>query len=165
MPVADRSLEYGEREAVDLDEDDPGLVGVHLLARAAGHPLDHTQGVCVVVVDAERDLEHDRRGGGGERTHEGPAERVDRDGVGHRVGGEPEECGVQRQHQQKAADDRERQPDPSDYRYGQRVEDADDGHDAERSQDTVDPQSGEHERRCEEPGDGKQPADDNTPKP
>ena len=83
----------------------------------------------------------------------------------HRVGGEPEECGVQRQHQQKAADDRERQPDPSDYRNGQRVEDADDGHDAERSQDTVDPQSGEHERRCEEPGDGKQPADDNTPKP
>ena len=30
---------------------------------------------------------------------------------------------------------------------------------------TVDPQAGEHERRCEEPGDGKQPADDNTPKP
>ena len=61
VAVADRPLEHGEREAVDLDEDDAGLVGANLLARASGHPLDHAQRVRVVVVDAESDLEHERR--------------------------------------------------------------------------------------------------------
>ena len=79
MAVAERSLEHGEGEAVDLDEDDAGPVGANLLARASSHPLDHAQRVRVVVVDAECDLERERRSRRGKRTRECPAERVDRD--------------------------------------------------------------------------------------
>ena len=160
VPVTNRPPEHGEREAVDLDEDDAGRVGANLFARTSSHPLDHTQRVHVVVVDAEGDLQDERCGGGGEGAHERPAERVDRDRVGHRIGGEPEECGVQREHEQEAADDRERQPNPSESGDGQRVQDGDHGHDAERSQQAVDPQPGQHDRSCEEPGNGQQPADE-----
>ena len=84
MTVAERSLEHWVGEAVDLDEDDPGPVGTNLLARAPGHPLDHAQRVRVVVVDAEGDLEHERRRRRGQSTREGPAERVDHDRVADR---------------------------------------------------------------------------------
>ena len=101
VAVAKRSLEHRVGKAVDLDEDDARPVGVHLLARASSHPLDHAQRVRVVVVDAEGDLEYERRRGGGECTRERPAECVDHDGVADRAGSEPEDGRIQDQNDQK----------------------------------------------------------------
>ena len=85
VSVAERPLQHGKGEAVDLDEDDARPVGAYLLARPSGHPLDHAQRVRVVVVDPERDLEDERGGGRDESARERPAEVVHGDGVLDRV--------------------------------------------------------------------------------
>ena len=59
VAVAHRALQHGQREPVDLEEDDPGRVGHRALAGAPGDPLRHAQRVGVVVVRAEHDVEHD----------------------------------------------------------------------------------------------------------
>ncbi len=134
VTVTDGPLKHGVSKAVDLHEDDAGVVRMYLLARASSHPFDHPQRVRVVVVDAESDLEHERRCRSGQSTRECPAERVHDDGVGDQVGGDPENRRIQEQNHQKTAEDGERQPDLSHRRNGQGIEDADDRNDAERAE-------------------------------
>ena len=71
VPVTHRPLQDGQREAVDLEVDDPRRVCLDALARALRDPLDHAQRVGVVVVRPEDDVEHD----GHRRRDEGDAER------------------------------------------------------------------------------------------
>ena len=61
VAVAHRALQHGQREAVDLEVDDPRRVRLDELVRALRDPLDHAQRVGVVVVRPEDDVEHDRR--------------------------------------------------------------------------------------------------------
>ena len=61
VAVAHRPPQHGQREPVDLEEDDPGHVGAHLVALPACDPLDDPQRVGVVVVRAEDRLQHDAR--------------------------------------------------------------------------------------------------------
>ena len=56
VAVAHRALQHGQREAVDLEEDDPGHVRARPAALPPGDPLDHAQRVRVVVVRPEDDL-------------------------------------------------------------------------------------------------------------
>ena len=165
MTVAEGSLEHGEREAVDLDEDDARLVGANLLARAPRHPLDHSQRVHVVVVDPEGDLEDERGSRRGESPGESPAERVHRDGVADQVRGDPEDCRIEDQNEQEPAQDRERQADPSDRRNGESIEDADDCHDPECAQHSVDPEAGQEHRRRQETRGGEGPSEHHAAKP
>ena len=158
VPVAERPLQHGKGEAVDLDEDDARPVGVHLLARASGHALDHAQRVRVVVVDPERDLEDERGGGSDESARERPAEVVHGDGVLDRLRGDPEDRGIEDEHDEEPAQDRERQSDPGDGRDDQRVQDADDRRDAERPQDAVEAEPRQEHGRGEEPGGRERPA-------
>ncbi len=54
VPVAHRAPQHGQREAVDLEEDDPRDVRPLAAALAAGDPLDDPQRVRVVVVRRRR---------------------------------------------------------------------------------------------------------------
>ena len=77
VAVAHRPLQHGQREAVDLEVDDPRRVGLDPLARALRDPLDHPQRVGVVVVRPEDDVEHDGHGRRDEGDAESRPERVD----------------------------------------------------------------------------------------
>ena len=77
VAVAHRPLQDGQREAVDLEVDDPRCVGLDPLAGALRDPLDHAQRVGVVVVRPEDDVEHDSHCRRDERDAESRPERVD----------------------------------------------------------------------------------------
>ena len=81
VAVAHRPLQDRKCEPVDLEEDKAGNLRVDPLARTASDPLDHAQGVRVVVVRAEEDVEDDGDGGGDQRGQERPPEAVDLDRV------------------------------------------------------------------------------------
>ncbi len=71
VAVAHRPLQHGQRQPVDLEVDDPRRVGLDPLAGTLRDPLDHPEGVGVVVVRPEDDVEHD----GDRRRDEGDTER------------------------------------------------------------------------------------------
>ena len=79
VAVAHRALQHGQSEAVDLEVDDARGVRLDEPVRALRDPLDHPQGVGVVVVRPEDDVEHDRDGRRDERDTERRPERVDRE--------------------------------------------------------------------------------------
>ena len=76
VAVAHRPAQHGQREPVDLEEDDPGDVGAGDDSLAARDPLRDADRVR--VVRAEEDGEHDAHGGDDERGEQRPAEVVDR---------------------------------------------------------------------------------------
>ena len=88
--------EHGEREPVDLEEDDPGHVRSGRAALAAGDALDDSQRVGVVVVRPEDHLEDDADRGDDERREQRPAEVVDHEGVLQQVRRELQHDGVRR---------------------------------------------------------------------
>ena len=90
VAVAHRPAQHGQREPVDLEEDDPGDVGAGDDALPARDPpRDADRGH---VVRAEQHGEHDAHRGDHERGEQRPAEVVDReDAVGH-VGRDDRGC-------------------------------------------------------------------------
>jgi hypothetical protein len=100
--VAHRVAQDGKGEPVDLQEDDPRHVGALGMALTAGDATGDADGVLVVVVGAQDDLqaEADRRDhqGGQQRV----AERADHDGVRQGLGRQPQQQGVGEQDQHEA---------------------------------------------------------------
>ena len=76
----------GQREPVDLEEEDARDVGLHALARAPGDALDDAQRVGVVVVRAEEDLEDDVTAAATSAAQERRPEGVDLDRVVGQLG-------------------------------------------------------------------------------
>ena len=165
VAVAERSLEHGKGQPVDLDEDDARPSGADLLTGAPRHPLDHAQRVRVVVVDAECDLERERGGRRDERSCDRPAERVDGDRAADPLGGEPENGCVEGQNDHEAAQDGQRQADPRDGGNDERIEDPDDGGERERAHDAVDAEARQEHCRGQEADRREQPADQAPPRP
>ena len=157
VPVPHRPPEDGERESVDLEEDDPGLVRAGATALSAGDALDDSQRVGVVVVRPEDHLEDDAHGCDQERRQQGPAEVVHHEGVFEQIGGELQHEGVDRQHEQEAEREHERQPQRRDQRREQRVQHGDDGGDAERAGGSLDVDSGQDRRRHPQRRGGQDP--------
>ena len=110
VAVSHRPPQHGQRETVDLEEDDPGNVGARRPALPARDPLDDAERVRVVVVRPEDHLEDDAHGGNDQRREQRPAEVVDREGVLEQIRGELEHEGVERKYEQEAERDHERQP-------------------------------------------------------
>ena len=138
VPVAHRPLQHGQREAVDLEVDDPRRVGLDPLARAPGDPLDHAQRVGVVVVRPEDDVEHDRHRRRDERDAERRPERVDREvAVRDAVRGEQHQR-VEDEDEQEPDDEHQRQPQRRDDRRQDRVEDRDHRRGDERAAEALD---------------------------
>ena len=123
--VAHRSLQHREGEAVDLEVDDPRHVGSLPAALAPGDPLDHSQGVGVVVIGAEDHLEHHADRGHDQRGQERPAEVVHLVGVVDDATPEQEHERIQDQDQDEAERDHEGQPQGREKRREHRVQDRD----------------------------------------
>ena len=81
VAVAHRPPQHGERETVDLQEDEPGRVGPLAAARAPGEAPGDAQRVRVVVVRPEDDVQHDADSRGDQRGDQRPPEAVDLDRV------------------------------------------------------------------------------------
>ena len=75
VAVAHRPAQHGQREPVDLEEDDPGDVGAGDDPLPARDPLRDADRVR--VIRAEEDGEHDAHRGDHERGEQRPAEAVD----------------------------------------------------------------------------------------
>ena len=107
--------------------DDPRRVGLDPLAGTLRDPLDHPEGVGVVVVRPEDDVEHDGDRGRDEGDTECRPERVDREiAVGDPVGCE-EHQRIENEDEQEADDQHERQPKRRDHGRQERIEDGDHG--------------------------------------
>ena len=157
VAVTHRALENGQREPIDLEEHDPGHVGLDALARSARDPLDHTQRVRVVVVGPEQDVQHDRDGGGDERGQESPPEAVHLDRVVRERGRSEEHERIEDEDDEEAENECQRQLDRCDDRQDQGVQDGDDEGDEDSSQECPDldvrhDPGGDKERGgCDEP--------------
>ncbi len=152
VAVAHRPAQHGQREPVDLEEDDPGDVGAGDDALPARDPLrDPDRGH---VVRAENDGEHDAHRRDHERRKQRPAEAVDPEHpLGH-VGGDEEDDGVRDQHEQEAEHERERQAQRGEQRRDDRVQRRDDHRDEQRAPEAVDVDAGQ-ERGGHHQGDAR----------
>ena len=110
VAVPHRSPQNWQRESVDLQEDDPRHIGLHLFALSARNAPDHPQHVGVVVVGAEDHLEDDARRSDDERGQQRPTERIDLDRIRVDLRREQKDHGIQDQHRDEADRERERQP-------------------------------------------------------
>ena len=122
VAVPHRALEHRLREAVDLEEDDPGDVRLDLLAGAPGDALDHAEHVDVVVVRPRHDFQDDRDGGDDQRREDrrpGPV-HVDRSLRG-RVD-DSQHHSVEEEQQEERRRHRVRKTNRSDERREHRIE-------------------------------------------
>ena len=130
-------------EAVDLEEDDPGHIGVDRAAATPRLTADDVPVPGVVLVDRQQRVEDRGQGADPDRDHDplqdpvdfGPGDQVDRDG---------DEDRVQQQRPEAEGEDRERQRDPGQQRPDQGVEDADRGRGAQGRGCPVEDETGEH---------------------
>ena len=163
VAVAHRPPQHRQCEPVDLEEHDPGDVGLGDHALPARDPLrdpDRRR-----VVRADEDGQHDAHGGDHERGEQRPAEAVDTEhAVGQGVGRE-QDAGVREQHQQEAEDERERQSQGGEHGRDDRVQRRHDRRHEQRTQVAVDPDTGQDPGGRHE-GDARgKPRDDDRKQP
>jgi hypothetical protein len=149
VAVAQGALQHGQRETVDLEEDDPRHVGAHLLARAARDPLDDADRVRVVVVRPEEDVERDADRGRGERGDDRPAERRDLEPSRRDPGCQLEHRGVEEQHEKEAEQGHVGQPGGREHGRQNGVQDRDHERGDDGAAVAVEGDAG-HDRRGEE---------------
>ena len=104
-PAQDR-----ERQAVDLEEQDPGRVGGDRLGSTSRHPSCEAECVGVVVVDACDGAGRRAHRRGEDRDCERVGEAVDGQLVGEDVGGDHQDHRVEGEHEEEADEDGEREP-------------------------------------------------------
>ena len=120
--VAQRALEHGQREAVDLQVDDPRHVGVGDRAEAPGDPARDAQVVLVVVVGAADDLQDHADRGDHDRHQQRVGVAVHPDPRRERGVDEQQQRGVGRQQAEEADRDHEREPQRGQQRRDDRVQ-------------------------------------------
>jgi hypothetical protein len=155
--VAHGAPQHRQGEAVDLQQQQPRLVGLH---RWAGSPRDaagHRQRVGVVVVHARDDRDRRAHGRCDQRHEQRVPEAAERDRLGRDLGREPQDQRVEREHQQEAGRDGERQPQRRDQRRQDRVQHGDDRGDQQRAPEAVDARARRDARRREQRERGEQP--------
>ncbi len=164
MPVAHGPLEHRQSEPVDLEEDDPRLVGHDPLARAPRDSLHDAQRIHVVVVGAEQHGQDDAHCGCGKGNAERRPEGVDR-----QAGAEParqeQHPGVDEQHEKEAEQGREREPQRSDERRQHRVEQGDERRRDEGGAEGRVRRAGDELRRDEQRDGAEQPPEHELPEP
>jgi hypothetical protein len=165
VAVAHRPAQDGQREAVDLEVDDPGHVGPFATALAARDPVDDAQAVVLVVVRPEDHLQRDADRGDHERRQERPPEVVDREGVLEDVGGELQHQRVDGKHQEEAEREHEGQAKRRDERRQDRVEDRDDRGHRKRPERPLDVDAGEDRGRDQKRQAGAEPGDEQAERP
>ena len=165
VAVAHRALQHGQREAVDLEVDDARRIRLDEPVRALRDPLDHAQGVGVVVVRPEDDVEHDRDGRRHERDSERRPERVDREVAVRDAVGREQHQRVEDQDEQEPGDEHQRQPQRGDDRRQQCVEDRDHRCRDERSAPALDMGAGDDPRGDEQGDRREDPRDDDPHEP
>ena len=149
-PVAHRQLQDRQREPVDLEEHHPRDACLLTLVRAARYALDDADGIRVVVVGAEHNVEYDGDRRGDQRNAERRPEGADLEvAVGETVGREQDRR-VEREHDEKARQGHERQPKRGDERRQDRVQDPDRSRRDQRAAVVVDDSAGNHRRRNEQ---------------
>jgi hypothetical protein len=136
VAVAHRAAQHGQREPVDLEEDDPGDVGLGDDALAPGDALRDAQRVRVIRADEDR--EPHAHGGDHQRGKQRPAETVHpQDPIGQGVS-QDEDCRVGEQDEHEAEDERQRQPQRREDRRDDRVERRGDRRNEQRAPEAVD---------------------------
>ena len=150
VAVAHRALQDRQREPVDLEEDDPRLVGLDLPAGAARDPLRHAQHV------ASRRRSSGRSGRARPRrptrrtrrrsAHQNESTVIASGAMSRR---ELEHRRVEDEHEQEAEHERERQPERRDDRRQDRVQDRDQRRGDERAAPAVD-RDARHDRGRDE---------------
>ena len=138
VAVAHRVAQHRQSEAVDLEEEDPGLVGGDALAGPPRLALDRPKRVGVVVVRPDDDLERDADRGRHERDEQGDPERVELDCTFREAVREEEHGGVRKQDEHEAEREGERQAEGRDQRRDDRVQDRDDERDEKRAPESLD---------------------------
>ena len=107
--VAHRPPQHGQTKAVDFEEYDPGNVRDRLSTGPARDPLRHTEHVRVVIVQTEERIDDNRDGRYDECRAQRGAERVDGDGAGGNAAGQQEDRCVEREDEEQAEEERERE--------------------------------------------------------
>ncbi len=158
-PVPHRPLQDRQRQTVDLEEDDSRSVRDCLLAGAAGDSLDHAEGVRVVVVGAEDDVEDDADRRGDERDAERRPERVDLEITARDPVGREQHQRIEHEDEHEPDQQHQRQAQGGDERRQDRVQDTDRRRGGEGAPEIVDSRAG-NDPRCQEQGRGSgQPPD------
>ena len=160
VAVAQRATEHREREAVDLQEQDPRDVRRDPVLRAACDALDDPEGVSVVVVRPEDRVEDDGHSGSDERGDERPAERVDPDRVRGDLGRYPQHDRVEDEHDQEARDQREREAQGGDDRRQDGVQERDQRRGDDGAEEAVDADLRHDLSRDEQRRRGDEPSED-----
>ena len=150
-----RAAQDRQREPVDLEEEDPGRVGGDRLRSPSRHPPGDAERVGVVVVDARDGADRRAHHRGEDRDCERIGEAVDGQLVGDEVGGHQQHRRVEREHEEEADDDGEREPQSGDDRRQQRVQHSDDRRHENRAART---------RGCGPPARFRQPAGGRAPR-
>jgi hypothetical protein len=130
--VAHRVAQDGEGEPVDLQEDDARHVGALRLPLTAGDATGDADGVLVVVVGTQDDLQAEADRGDDQGGQQRVAERADRDVVGQGLGREPQEHGVGEEDQHEPDRDHVRQAQGGEQGREHRVQRSDGRRDRER---------------------------------
>ena len=141
VAVAHRPAQHGQCEPVDLEEEDPGDVGVGDDPLPARDPSRNAKRVR--VVRAEDNRERDAHSGDHERSEKRPAEAVDGEHPVGQVVGPAENGGVREQHQEEAGHERERQSQRGEDGRDDRVQRCDDRRDEQRTPVVVDADTGQ----------------------
>ena len=105
--VAHRLAQHRERQAVDLEEENPRRVGVSFETLAPSHALDQPQRVLIVIAGAEQGLEQQGEGGDSQRPEKRGTEGVDADRIREGVAGQLESEGVDDQDREEPGHKRE----------------------------------------------------------
>ena len=163
VAVAHRAAQHRQRQPVDLQEDDPGDVGVGDDSLPARDPLRDAQRVR--VIRAEQDGEHDAHGGDHERRQQRPAEAVDGEHPVGQVVGHQQDHGVRDQDEQEAEHERERQPQRGEHGRDDRVQRRDDRRDDQRTPEALDADTGQQPGRHHQRDAHGKPRDDQREHP
>ena len=110
VAVAQRPAQNGQRETVDLQEDDARRVRACRSTLALRDTLDDPQRVRIVVVRPEDDREDDANGRSDERRKQRPSEVVDRDRFRPDLGRQLEHERVEDEHEHEPEQGHEREP-------------------------------------------------------
>jgi hypothetical protein len=157
--------EHGQREPVDLEEEDSGNVRLDARSRFAGDAMDDPEGVRVVIVRPDHDLDHDLDGRKDDRSEQCPPERVDRYCIVGYLRREVEHPRVNEEHEHEAQDELVWQPERRHERWQQRIQHGDDHRDHQSAPEAVD-RDARNDRGRDHHGDrSDQPADEQAGRP
>ena len=163
VAIAHRAAQHRQRQAVDLEVDDPGDLRARDDALPTRDPLRDPDRVR--VVGAEDDREHDAHRGDHERGQQRPSEVVDGQHPVGQLGGESEDHRVRDQHEQEAEHERQRQPQRGQHGRDDRVQRRGHRRHQQRPTEALDADTGQDPRGHHQRDARRQPRHDEREQP